>query len=196
MCTEHPWAHGPCTRSILTGVQGSFWPPVNTGGIHGLWSWIVCTEHPWTHGSCTRSILTGVQGSFWPPVNTGGIHGLWSWIVCSKHQSARPVLTVCIWTRVGRRKHVLGGVHTGAVFGIPLNCPCAVVMRPVVKWRWPLVSIIIRLHRMYYMHRCGLLLPNELCGLSIGLSVCHTSECCKNGSTDQDAIWVEDSGGP
>jgi len=29
----------------------------------------------------------------------------------------------------------------------------------------------------------------------VGWSVCHSSESCKNGSTDQDAIWVEDSGG-
>jgi len=28
------------------------------------------------------------------------------------------------------------------------------------------------------------------------LSVCHISEPCKNGWTDQDAIWVEDSGWP
>jgi len=26
--------------------------------------------------------------------------------------------------------------------------------------------------------------------------VCHTSEPCKNGWTDRDAVWVEDSGGP
>jgi len=31
---------------------------------------------------------------------------------------------------------------------------------------------------------------------SVGLSVCHTSEPCKNGGTDRDAVWVEDSGGP
>jgi len=28
------------------------------------------------------------------------------------------------------------------------------------------------------------------------VSVCHTSEPCKNGCTDRDAVWVEDSGGP
>jgi len=28
------------------------------------------------------------------------------------------------------------------------------------------------------------------------LSVCHTSEPCKNGCTDRDAVWVKDSGGP
>jgi len=28
-----------------------------------------------------------------------------------------------------------------------------------------------------------------------GLSVCHSSEPCKNGWTDRDAVWVEDSGG-
>ena len=26
-------------------------------------------------------------------------------------------------------------------------------------------------------------------------SVCHTSEPCKNGCTDRDAVWVGDSGG-
>jgi len=29
-----------------------------------------------------------------------------------------------------------------------------------------------------------------------GLSVCHTSEPCKNGRTDRDAVWVEDLDGP
>jgi len=38
-----------------------------------------------------------------------------------------------IWTRVGPPKHVLGGVHSGATWRIPLNRPCAAVMRPVVK---------------------------------------------------------------
>jgi len=33
-------------------------------------------------------------------------------------------------------------------------------------------------------------------GLSVGLSVCHTSEPCKNGCTDRAAFWVEDLGGP
>jgi len=31
---------------------------------------------------------------------------------------------------------------------------------------------------------------------SVGLSVCHSSEPYKNGSTDRDAVWVEDSGAP
>jgi len=31
---------------------------------------------------------------------------------------------------------------------------------------------------------------------SVGLFVCHSSEPCKNGWTDRDAVWVEDSGGP
>jgi len=33
-------------------------------------------------------------------------------------------------------------------------------------------------------------------GLSVRLSICHTSEPCKNGCTDRDAVWVENSGGP
>ena len=32
--------------------------------------------------------------------------------------------------------------------------------------------------------------------LWVCLSVCHSSEPCKNGWTDLDAIWVEDSVGP
>ena len=31
---------------------------------------------------------------------------------------------------------------------------------------------------------------------SVGLSVCHTSQPCKNGWTDLDVVWVEDSGEP
>ena len=30
---------------------------------------------------------------------------------------------------------------------------------------------------------------------SVGLSVCHASEPCKNGCTDRDAFWDVDSGG-
>jgi len=37
-----------------------------------------------------------------------------------------------ICTRVGPKKYVLGGMHTGATWRIPLNRPCAAAMRPVV----------------------------------------------------------------
>jgi len=33
-------------------------------------------------------------------------------------------------------------------------------------------------------------------GRSVCGSVCHTSEPCKNGCTDRDAVWVQDSGDP
>ena len=35
-----------------------------------------------------------------------------------------------LWTRVGLRNHVLGGVHTGATWRIPLNRPRVEAMRP------------------------------------------------------------------
>jgi len=35
-----------------------------------------------------------------------------------------------LWTWVSQRKHVLGGLHTGATWRILLNRPCAAVMRP------------------------------------------------------------------
>jgi len=31
---------------------------------------------------------------------------------------------------------------------------------------------------------------------SVSQLVCHTSEPCKNGKTDRNALWTEDSGGP
>jgi len=49
-------------------------------------------------------------------------------------KTAEPIeMPFGIWTRVGPRKHVLGGVHIGATWRIPLNRPCAAAMRPVVK---------------------------------------------------------------
>jgi len=31
---------------------------------------------------------------------------------------------------------------------------------------------------------------------SVGLSICHISEACKNGWSDRDAVWIKDSSGP
>jgi len=44
------------------------------------------------------------------------------------------------------------------------------------------------------MHGYSLLLQTEYS--MVCRSVCHSSEPCKNGLTDRDAIWVEDSNGP
>ena len=41
-----------------------------------------------------------------------------------------------------------------------------------------------------------ILLVTDRVAWSVGLSVCHTSEPYKNGSTDRDAVWIDDSGGP
>jgi len=38
--------------------------------------------------------------------------------------------------------------------------------------------------------------PSSVVCRLVGLSVCHTSEPCKNSWSNRDAIWVEDSGGP
>ena len=61
---------------------------------------------------------------------------------CAK--TAEPIeMSFWIWTLVGPRKHVLGGVYVGAAWRIPLNRPCAAAMPSVVKLLWPLVSIIL-----------------------------------------------------
>jgi len=49
-----------------------------------------------------------------------------------------------LWTWVGPRQHVLGGVYTSTTWRIPLNRPCVAVMRRVVKLLWPLVVFMTR----------------------------------------------------
>ena len=41
----------------------------------------------------------------------------------------------------GPKKALLGGVHTGATWWIPLNRSCAVAIQPVVRLLWPLVLV-------------------------------------------------------
>ena len=46
-------------------------------------------------------------------------------------KTAEPIeMPFGMWTRVGARKHVLDGVHSGATWRILLNRPCVVAMRP------------------------------------------------------------------
>jgi len=53
-------------------------------------------------------------------------------VSCAK--AAEPIeMPFGTWTQVGTRKHVLGGVHSGAMWQIPLNRPCVAVMVPVIK---------------------------------------------------------------
>jgi len=61
-----------------------------------------------------------------------------------------------------------------------------------------LLGRIVTTYKLCYSvgNNIGLLLPTEQRGLSVCLSVCHTSVLCKNSWSDRDAVWVEDSGGP
>ena len=53
-------------------------------------------------------------------------------VTCAK--TAEPIeIPFGLWTRVGPRKHVLGGAHIGATWRIRSNRPCAAAMRPFVK---------------------------------------------------------------
>ena len=53
-------------------------------------------------------------------------------VICSK--TAEPIeIPFGLWTQVGQRKHVLGGVHAGASWRMPLNRPCAAAMRPACQ---------------------------------------------------------------
>ena len=46
-----------------------------------------------------------------------------------------------------------------------------------------------------YCYRSSSVVCRSVC-LSVGLSVCHTSELCKNGCTERAAVWVEELGRP
>jgi len=60
-----------------------------------------------------------------------------------------------------------------------------------------LIIIIIRPHRSTtYVDAAYSYRPSSVVCRSVCLSVCHTSEPCKNGCTDRAAVWVEDLGGP
>ena len=48
-----------------------------------------------------------------------------------------------LWARVGPRKHVLHGVHTGAIWRIRLNRPCAAAMRHFCQ-----INLITRYHNV------------------------------------------------
>jgi len=55
------------------------------------------------------------------------------------------------------------------------------------------ILIIIRPHRStMYIDAAYCYRPSSV----VCQSVCHTSEPCKNGWTNQDAVWFENSGGP
>jgi len=67
--------------------------------------------------------------------------------------------------------------------------------------RWALadilVVVIIRSHRSTtYVDAAYSYRPSSVVCRSVCLSVCHTSEPCKNCCTDRAAVWVEDLGGP
>jgi len=69
--------------------------------------------------------------------------------------------------------------------------PTTIVEIIVVSW------VVSFFWDTVYVRRCSLLLPTgQGGGLSVCVSVCHTSKPCKNGQTDRDAVWAEDSGGP
>ena len=87
---------------------------------------------------------------------------------------------------------ILYNLSSSSPFPLPLKLwPCG-----GIEMCFIIVTISITPHRPYCVRRCGLLLPTELRGLSVCRSVCHTSQPCKNGWSDRDAVWIEDSGVP
>jgi len=82
-------------------------------------------------------------------------------------------------TWMGSRKHVLGGMHTGATWQIPLNCPCDAAMQPVIKLLWSLV-INRLLCSITYIDAAYCYRRSSVVCLSVTWSVCHDPDPCKN----------------
>jgi len=56
--------------------------------------------------------------------------------LCKKTAELIEMLVVMLfglWTRVGPRNHVFGGVYIGATWRVPLHRSCAAAMQPCVK---------------------------------------------------------------
>jgi len=47
----------------------------------------------------------------------------------------------------------------------------------------------------HLIRRCDYIVTDRVAS-SVGRSVCHSRNSCKNGRTDRDAVWAVDSGGP
>jgi len=76
-------------------------------------------------------ILDGVQISPWEGAFIMGKGAADSYAVSFVKKTVEPIeMPFGLWTRVGLRKHVLHGVHTGSTWWIPLNRPSATAMQP------------------------------------------------------------------
>jgi len=142
------------------------------------------------------------------PIVTVGI----AWSV--RQSVLRSVTTVNAAKMLNRSRCSLGcglgwvqGMHIGATWQIRFNRACAVTMRFFCQ-----ITLTTGHHCYYYYnfyyyyyrpHRSTTYVdaaycyrPSSVVCWSVGRSVCHTSEPCKNGWIDRDTEWVEDSSGP
>jgi len=94
-------------------------------------------------------LLTYLRAWMWPIVTdrVAWSVGLSVTVVSPAKTAALIEMPFGLWTLVGSRNHVLG--HTGATWRIPMNRPCAVAMRSVVKLLWPLVSNTITIRQQW-----------------------------------------------
>jgi len=82
----------------------------------------------------------------------------------------------------------------GTVWGCILAPPIDNTVEPSVccLCKITLITCYFRPHRSTtYVNAAYCSRPSSV----VCRSVCHITERCKNGCTDQDAVWVEDSGG-
>jgi len=108
---------------------------------------------------------------------------------CERYQvwmSQQAVVSIVTATAI----YSLGG-HIGANWRIRLNRPSAAAMRHYVKLLWP---VLLLLGRIVVLHTYMRPIVTDRVAWSVGLS--QYCEPCRNGWTDQDAVWIVDLGGP
>ena len=78
-------------------------------------------------------------------------------VICAK--TAEPIeMLFGLWTRMGPRKHVVGGMLTGATWRIPLNRPCTAAIRPfcqitfiIILYDIIIIIIVIIIMLLYFI---------------------------------------------
>jgi len=140
----------------------------------------------WTRVGSRNHVLDGVQISMRKATLRGKDRPLVKYgdLLPSAVQKTAEAIEVPfgVWTRMGRRKHVLDGVHIGTTSQMRLNSPCAVAMRPFVKLlkrlQQPHKLTVFRLPPLGRSH-------SALITLKIGVSRPARATRC----TDEGAVW-------
>ena len=114
---------------------------------------------------------------------------LWTWVTETTQYCFIRLLVVVGW---GTDQRGFGEAPSAKTQLLHLVRSIRTVMRSK-SWLKCTVFIVFRPHRSTtYVDAAYCYQPSSVVCRSVGRSICHTSEPCKRGWTDWDAVWVVD----